>query len=86
MTTLTEIRCVICGILFGMDPGLAELRLADGKPFCCPNGHTQGYTVRRNLEEELAQVKKELSETQEKLVEAQIEIRRLKCEELAKKL
>lgn len=38
------IPCIECGIEFGMPDSLEKQRLADHKPFWCPNGHKQFFT------------------------------------------
>lgn len=42
--TLTEVVCCSCFTHFAMDISLNSLRLHDGNPFYCPNGHKQWYS------------------------------------------
>jgi len=48
METLVETMfietCCSCGVTFAFSQGFYELRHGDGKPFYCPNGHSQYYT------------------------------------------
>lgn len=53
--------CCDCGIVFGLPDGLAAQRLKDGKMFWCPVGHSQHFTRKRTLEQELSGVRDDLA-------------------------
>lgn len=45
--------CCNCGMEFGMSNTFYEERLADGKTFWCPAGHSQYFTRKERREQEL---------------------------------
>jgi septal ring factor EnvC (AmiA/AmiB activator) len=80
--TFEEVVCCKCGTTFQMDAELDELRQEDGETFYCPNGHAQSYT--ESTESEMKKLRDELAEVKKELAETQVENRRLKCSLLNK--
>lgn len=67
---LEELVCCECQTTFGMPAALVRMRKRDHKTFFCVNGHGQAFVTSES--EELAKVKRELSD-------AMLEIARLKA-------
>ena len=44
LTTFAVESCCNCHVQFAMTDALRRQRLKDGKPFYCPNGHSQYYS------------------------------------------
>lgn len=43
MVTLYVLDCPSCGVVFGITAEYEDRRRADGRDFCCPNGHTMSW-------------------------------------------
>lgn len=49
---LHPLTCYLCGVLFGLEDGYDDRRRNDHKSFYCPNGHSQAYNGKSQVEQE----------------------------------
>ena len=52
--------CCNCNVKFAMTKEMYESRLEDGNLFYCPNGHSQHYTKRQDIEKEMQSIKQSM--------------------------
>lgn len=60
LTVFVVESCINCHVQFAMTNDLRKQRLNDGKPFFCPNGHSQYYS-----ESTEARLRKQLNNAEE---------------------
>ena len=74
MTTRTKVAyttnlyletCCSCGVPFGLSQEIYDRRQEDGETFYCPNGHSQHYTQKASLEEDLKNAQARLAKQRE---------------------
>lgn len=56
-TIMTIVHCYACGVPFGLSATHYDSLQASGESFCCPNGHKQHFTKRKDLEARLKDAK-----------------------------
>ena len=64
-TSLVLETCCNCGVPFGLSGELYDSLQESGNTFYCPNGHSQIYTKRKNLEQQLADTEAKLASERE---------------------
>lgn len=71
--SFVSLICCKCSVSFEITETLHSLRINDGQPFYCPNGHSQFFS--ESLQEQLDEVKKKLfsAESRVAYLEEQIE-------------
>lgn len=69
---LVEISCYRCGISFFMSAGWKSEHMASGESFCCPAGHQQRYSPRKDSAVEKLKLAEQRAEKLERELQQQI--------------
>lgn len=62
--TMVVVTCVDCGVLFGITESHRDQLIKSGDTFYCPNGHSQIYSRKQNLEQQIKQLNTQLKYTE----------------------
>ena len=58
---MITVKCINCGVLFGVTEGYQQDRKQDHKSFRCPNGHSQYYPGETDEQKEIKSLKGEVA-------------------------
>lgn len=81
VTTLTQLTCAACGVLFGLEAGHEQQLRKSHEMFYCPNGHSQWFAGETEVER-----RARVAEARAKSLESSVEWERNRADRNAREV